>query len=429
MFIASVCYRRMLVSIFLATLCLSNNVAAQPSLSLDDAIQKTMVLNPSLQVFKYQNQSLKGSSATAALRPSYEVGVELENFSGSGPFSGVDNAELTVSLSSVVEMGGKRLARLNVVSDKLTYLESQRQVQSLELMGEVTRRYVDVLEAQQRVTLSTKASQLAHDTLREVKKRVTAGAVPKAELKRAEAAAAQARIASSAEQQRLNIAKVTLSAMWGELTPDFGMAQGNLYEFGESVSYQTLLAGVEQNPAITIYASAERVKAAELRIAQTQSQADIRWSVGLKRLQVTDDTAVTAGFSMPLFAENRNSGAIASALAAQNEVALQKEQALLRMHSQLYRAYSSHEQAVTTVTNYQNHIIPTLQDALKETREAYLFGRYSYLEYVNARQELLNAQATLISNAAAALRFGAEIEQLTAEPLSQSSIRSTGAMK
>jgi len=230
-------------------------------------------------------------------------------------------------------MGGKRLARKNVINDKMSYLKSQRQVQSLELMGEVMRRYVDVLEAQQRVTLSAESSQLTHDTLREVKKRVSAGAVPKAELKRAEAAAAQARIASSAEQQQLNIAKVALSAMWGKLTPEFGMVQGNLYEFGESVSYQTLLAGVEQNPAVTIYASAERVKAAELRIAQTQNQADIRWSVGLKRLQITDDTAVTAGFSMPLFSEKRNSGAIASALAAQNEVVLQKEQALLRMHS------------------------------------------------------------------------------------------------
>ena len=52
-----------------------------------------------------------------------------------------------------------------------------------------------------------------------------------------------------------------------------------------------------------------------------------------------------------------------------------------------------------------------------ETQAAYQRGRYGYLDYVSARQELLSAERTQIEAAAAALTYGAEIEQLTAEPL------------
>ena len=62
-------------------------------------------------------------------------------------------------------------------------------------------------------------------------------------------------------------------------------------------------------------------------------------------------------------------------------------------------------------------IIPALEQALVETQAAYQRGHYGYLDYVSARQELLSARRTQIEAAAAALTYGAEIEQLTAEPL------------
>ena len=351
----------------------------------------------------------------AALKPAYELGIDAENFSGADELSGFDGAELTVSLSSALEMGDKRAARLGIVSNSRSVIDAQRQVESLELLGEVTRRYVDALAAQEQVTLAREANRLANETLKIVRRRAKAGAAPEAEVKRALAAASQAGLTLQSTQQQLNYLKVSLAALWGEKTPNF--VTGDLYHFGTDIEFDSLFAKMEKNPAILIFAAEERLKDAELRVATTQSKADVSWSLGVRRFQANDDSALVAGFSMPLFSARRNTGAVSAARAQRNEIYVQKEVALLSMHTQLFRAFHNRKQAILAAKTLQSTIIPALRDALKETQAAYERGRYGYLDYVSARQELLNAQRTLIEAAASALTYGAEIEQLTAEPL------------
>ncbi|WP_339673501.1 TolC family protein [Dasania marina] len=388
------------------------------ALTLNTALKRTIEQNPSLKVFDFRNTALNGQMKIAELKPAYELGFEAENFSGSNEFSGFDGAELTVSLSSVLEMGDKRAARRGIVSSGRSVLDAQRQVESLELLGEVTRRYVDVLALQEQVSLAKEANELAGETLNIVKKRANAGATPDAEVKRAQAAAAQARLTLLSTQQQLDYLKVSLAALWGDTSPNFARVEGDLYHFGTDVEFNTLFAKMEKNPAIRIFAAEERLRDAEIRVAKTQSKADISWSVGVRRFQANDDSALVAGFSMPLFSSSRNSGAVSTALAQRNEIYVQKEVALLSMHTQLFRAFHNRRQAIIAAKELQSTIIPALSDALKETQTAYQRGRYGYLEYVSARQELLNARRTLIESASSALTYGAEIEQLTAEPLS-----------
>lgn len=388
------------------------------TLTLNTALKRTIDQNPSLKVFDFRNTALNGQLETANLKPAYELGFEAENFSGSDELSGFDGAELTVSLSSVLEMGDKRAARWGIVSNSRSVLDAQRQVESLELLGEVTRRYVDVLAAQEQVSLAKEASELASQTLNIVEKRANAGATPDTEVKRAQAAAAQAQLTLLSARQQLNYLKVSLAALWGEISPNFANVKGDLYQFGVDVEFQTLYTKVEKNPAIQIFAAEGRLKEAELRLAKTQSRADISWSAGVRRFQESDNFALVAGFSMPLFSSKRNSGAVTTALAQRNAIFVQKDVALLNMHTQLFRAFHNRKQAILATKELQNTIIPALEEALKETQTAYQRGRYSYLEYVSARQELLNARRTLIESASSALTYGAEIEQLTAESLS-----------
>lgn len=390
------------------------------SITLNTALKRAIEQNPSLKVFDFRNTALSGQMEIAALKPAYELGLEAENFSGSDELSGFDGAEITVSLSSVLEMGDKRAARRGIVSGSRSVLDAQRQVESLELLGEVTRRYLDVLALQEQVSLAKEANDLADETLKIVKKRAKAGATPDAEIKRAQAAAAQAHLTLLSTQQQLDFLKVSLAALWGESSPNFSSVVGDLYHFGTDVEFNTLFAKMEKNPAVQIFAAEERLRDAEVRVAKTQSKADISWSIGVRRFQANDDSALVAGFSMPLFSSRRSSGAVSTALAQRNEISVQKEVALLSMHTQLFRAFHNRRQAILAAKELQSTIIPALSDALKETQAAYQRGRYGYLEYVTARQELLNARRTLIESALSALTYGAEIEQLTAEPLSAS---------
>ena len=99
------------------------------------------------------------------------------------------------------------------------------------------------------------------------------------------------------------------------------------------------------------------------------------------------------------------------------QIQLEQDNALLALRNQLQRAYNNRQQAIHTVEQLQQHIIPALKEAVVETRKAYKRGRYGYRDYASANQELVAAQRSVIDAAAAALRYGADIEQLTAQSL------------
>ena len=396
---------------------IAQNISEESTLTLSSAIKRTLEENPSLKVFRFRQTALDGQQQTSTLNPAYEIGFEAENFAGTDNFQALDSIEFTLSLSSIIEMGDKRDARISVINNRSSLLEAERKIKSLNLLGEVTRRYIDVLAAQERVALAKEATQLAKDTLLEVDKRSRAGVAPTAEVKRAMAVVGNAKLTASSEQQQLDYSKLALTMMWNETTPLFARVNGNLFQFSADIEFNKLFAKIKQNPAILAFLTEERLKDAQLRLARTQLSADIKWSVGIRQIQDMNDTALTANFSMPLFAPKRNTGAIISAQAARDEVAVRKEASLLKLHSQLYRAYSSRKQAIFTVKSLKNSIIPTLEMALDETQTAYQRGRYSYLDYLTARQELLFARRALIESASSALRYGADIEQLIAEPL------------
>lgn len=389
----------------------------QQSLSLQQTLGLTLKQHPSLNIFKFRQQALDGEQSMAAQSPSYQLGAELDNFAGNGQFSGFNDSELTVSLSSTIELGGKVDARLGVVKSKRSYTEVQKELQSLELLSETTRRFINLLAAQERVKLAEESLQLAQEAEKVTKRRSTLGATMKAEVQRAKASLIQAQLTLEKERSSQKILSANLSSMWNDQSSGNYTATGNLYNFGRVQSFEQLFLKVENNPSIKQFAAKERLKQSELALIETNNQSNLQWSVGLTRNQSTGDFGFTAGFSMDLFSESRNQGALKTALAEKNEIFVSRQTALLRMHDQLFNVYQNRKQSVYTVERLQKEIIPVLAATLKETQQAYQQGRYSYFEYVSARQELIAAKRKLIDAANAALIFGVAIEQLTAEPL------------
>ncbi len=389
----------------------------QQTISLQQALKHTLNQNPALKVFEFRKQALNGQLQSAHLTPAYELNLNADNLAGSGDYSGTDQAEWTVALSSTIELGQQRQARVALANTGLGRLEAQYQVEALATLGNVTRAYIQVLAAQERVTLAQSAHKLAQKTLSQVQTRAKAGAAPQADVLRAQAAVSGAALNVSSQLQTLSYCKVALVALWGETQPKFTRASGDLYQFGEDQSFEALYQRLQQNPAIEVFAAQERVQAAELRLAQAQSSGDINWSLGVKQFQQSNTNALVAGFSTALFGGSRNKGAIRTANARLSETIAEKSAALLRLRTQLYLAYSNRQQAMQSVKTLTTQIVPALTQALNDTRKAYEGGRYRYVDYLSARQDLLAARTALINAGAAALSYGAEIEQLSAQPL------------
>ena len=387
------------------------------TLSLEKAIEWTLAQNPQLHQFTFVHQGILGLRETAALRPGYELGLDVENAAGSGVMKGLDAAEVTLSLSSVIEMGDKQSSRISVAEAKLDVFELNRQAQTLDVLGQLTSTFIRGLDTQEQLSLSTEALKLSEALHEKVRERAKRGAASDAEVMRARAMVTQSRILRSNIFNKLERQKVALSRYWGETQASFSSLQGDLFIFGNEKSYQALYEKVKQSPAINVFASEQRLKEAQLRLAKSQNSGDLSWQFGARRFEETADTALTLGVSIPLFSQSRNTGKVKQVLAEHNAVAYKRTDVLLNLHEQLYKAYSLRQQNIASYGQLTKHVIPDLKKALRLTQLAYDRGRLRYQDWVAAQQELLSAKQQMIESASNALLNQAIIEQLTAEPL------------
>ena len=118
------------------------------TISLRDALAATISTNPKLRSFPLRNDALLGEREIADLKPPFMVCAEIEDALGTGDIRDFTSAEATLRLSSVVEMGGKRAARVGMINRRIDVLNAEQRVVELDLLVEVVRRFIDVAVAQ-----------------------------------------------------------------------------------------------------------------------------------------------------------------------------------------------------------------------------------------------------------------------------------------
>ncbi len=400
------------LGVCLSAWLLSGNTAAE-ELTLAAATKKTLAQNPFLNIYKLQDEAVQARRETAALRPAFDLGIEVENFAGADAAQGFDETEVTVSLSSVIELGAKRSARIAVMDSKSGMLRIELQAEALDVLGAMTSQFVNALALKEQVSLAQQALVLASRTTVAVQERVDAGVSPDAELLRATALESQAKISAERIERQLDIALVGLSTYWGgreQLQYDL---QGDLFNFGEERKFTELWELVVSSPVVRTFASQERLRDAEIRLAESKSQLDIRWSLGVRRLEGLNDNALVGSLEFPLNTRRRNRSEIAAVRAERAEVGVRREQALNHLYARLYDAYATRAQSIRAANTLANDAIPDLNKALEETQSAFEAGLYSYLELIAAQRALIDARQTHIVTAANALEAAVIIEQLT----------------
>lgn len=385
--------------------------------TLAGAIDLALKRNPVLLASRYELTAAQARVVQAGLRPNPELLIELENFGGRGEMSGVKALETTLSLSQVIELGDKRRLRSAAALADSDVASIEQRARQLDVLAEVTRRFVDVVAAQERVRLAAEAMQLSRQTLDAINARVEAARTPVAEGSRARIALTRALIEERQALTALKAARYNLVACWGDAEPTFTEAAGDLFAFAAAQPLPALLAKLERTPDITFFASQSRLRDAELQVARAQARANLTFSFGVRRLEATDDLALVAGVSAPLPVYDRNQGAIREAQARRLQSDRELEAAMVRLRSTLQSTYEEMTATRETVEILRAEAIPQATVALDQVRSGYERGRFSFLELVSAQQELLGLRASVLDAAADYHRLLTEMERLTSEPL------------
>lgn len=392
---------------------------AAPTLTLGQAIERALAGNPALAGFAFALKAQDARIGQAAQRPATEASFELENVLGSGDFSGLDAAEGTFALSQVLELGGKRDARGAAARSGLELLAVERQVAQLDVLAEVTRRFVAAAAAGETLLLARDGVALGRATVDDVERRVRAAKSPEAELLRARAALSRELLEEERAAAELRAARQALAATWGSSRADFSAVRADLYRMPVLADFEALAARLDANPDFLRFASVARLRDAESRLARSLGRPDLEVSGGVRRLEESDDQALVMGISVPLFAGRRAAPAIAEADALRALADVERDAARLEARTRLYALYEQLRQAIRETDALRGDVLPQLDEALRATQYAYDRGRYGYLELADAQGAFLEARGAAIASAATAQQLLTEIERLTGEPLAE----------
>lgn len=408
---------------------LSTTVSAAPGLdsgkrtiSLHEAVTRTIEHNPALRTFDYQLKAQEGRVLQAGLAPSAELNFVLEDVLGSGDYKDASSAQATLSIGWVFERG-VRQRHITVAHAGSSLFSIEAEIRQLDAAAETARRYLVSLAYQARAVNADKIVQLAEETIQSVHRRVQAGKAPEAERLRAQAELARRKLARAEIEYERGAANRRLAAQWGETTPIFSRVEGDIIGLLQVAPFETLKSQLQQNPEFARLLSDQLLKKAELQLALSQERPSWRLNTGIRHINSSNDQAIVAGITIPFGERTRNPGRIAEARA--NLAKTSSEENVMRIHIEtaLYVMYEKLQYSLHVINSVRDEIIPPLEQALTETRRAYNLGRYSYLEWRSVQAEVLDAHNALIEASIDAHRNVIEIERLTGVSIVQRSTR------
>ncbi|MHB1082015.1 MAG: TolC family protein [Prosthecobacter sp.] len=396
--------------------------AADPggTLSLSDALALSLQKNPELKSFDWDIRAAEARRIQAGLKPNPILSFGGQNLPGSGPYQHGTIMEHTLELSQLVELGGKRQARVNEADAGRTVAEWAYQVRRVEVLKNTTQAFIQVLASQRQVQLAAETAELAEKVTPMTQKRVEAGKANAVEVMRSNVAVASAKIELEQAKRMLVTARINLAAQWGAQTADFNSVKGSLESIKEVPKFSALIARIQSNPEIARWSAERQRRQASLAKQQSLAKADITLSAGPRVLGKADDISFVVGFSMPLPFRNRNQGAIAAAEAEVAKTESERKASEMNVFAQLNASYQILLRATKEVELLNKDVLPVAQQAEEAIRQGYEAGRFTQLEILDARRTLIQARNQNLRALADYHQAVAEIEALTAAPITLS---------
>ncbi|WP_394539696.1 TolC family protein [Lysobacter enzymogenes] len=384
--------------------------------TLDDAFGRIQDTHPDLRLFGNQRSVLEAERDLAAQKPAYVAGAAIDNTLGTGALSGTKAAEITLTLASVFERGGKLDARRAFAQSRIDALAVDREGRRLDLLAETARRYLVVVAEQRRIELAEFDIAQRKRAVAAARVRLEAGASPESGLLTAQAQLARAELDRSRAQRGLLAARQFLAALWGERDPGFAAVAGDPFALPQIQDATALASLLERNPELSRFVDQRRIAESRVRLAQTQSRADVDWQVGLRRQQENGDFGFVASVSMPLGAAARAQPGIRGAQAELAMLETEREAKGLSLYSTLVEAQGRYRLGALETERLKQDVLPRLERAEKAADYAYRAGAISYLELALLQAESVAVRRQRLDAALDAQLALIEIQRLTGEP-------------
>lgn len=340
---------------------------------------------PGLRAAAHEVAATEAAAGQAGLYPNPEL-----EFLREGQRAGTRTT--TVQITQPFELGGKRRARVALAQGASALARNELAARRQAIRAEVSAAYYTVLVGQERQALAQSLSDLARQSVEVAARRVLAGKISPIDETRARLAAVDASTEGKHADAELALARIRLGALIGKPAASIVLASGPAVQLPELAPLPTLLSMARNAGAIQRARSRLTVQEAQADVERAARMPDLRLSIGTRRDEEAGRRQGVLGLSVPLPLFNRNQGALAAALSrsdgARDELAAAEAAALAELASAHTRYLLAREEAVAL----QQEVIPSARSAYALTLKGFDYGKFSFLDVLDAQRSLFQVQ-------------------------------------
>lgn len=366
--------------------------AVSEPMSLDEAVRRAVARDPQLQAEQEGVRAAQARVRQAGVRPNPEIGLDVENFAGTGGQRSFSGAELTLGVTQKVELGGKREARIGVAERSVEVAAMTRAELLRDVVTQTAATYAEAASASR-----------THDSLRDqiddlerivglLKRRAAAGAAPLADATRAEIDLVRARSELAAAKAQTDAARGRLALLVGIAADSLVLPASMPAEDTGTASYAVLEAGLTRHPRLARLTAIQRERAAQLAAETTLSTPDLTVGVGVRRREGEGDTGFVVSAAMPLQIFDQNAGNIDAAKSELARSSAELDSARRKLALEFQTAYADGNAACDRANRLVQDIVPATRRVLAETETGFSKGRMTALALLDAVKAKASAQ-------------------------------------
>ena len=403
-------------AVALALLCVASFSVTAQELAITTALERTLTSSPQLQLYPYQLRIDEAKTLQAGLKPNPELGVSVENVLGNGSLSGVKSAELTLTLSQLIELGDKRQRRLESASLGKALTQAQYELDRVDVLAKTMTDYLDVLELQTVRSWTAERLVMEQNALQVATERSRAGLVTDADVLRLKSRVLKSQMDLKALKAELQVAVRQLAANWSN-EPDFDTVQGQLAVLPMLPSLNEMLAALDSSPQLGFDLTQERLAGTLQNLAIANGQTDLTVGAGVRRNEQLNENAFVLSVSMPLALSNPNAGEIEAARVTSERSAHQLKLSRQQLQLSTGRLYQQLTLLSEQIHDQQQAILPAAESVVQSTLKGYETGIFDMTDLLSAHEDLLSAKRNMIDAQAQFHRQLVELERLVGMPL------------
>lgn len=356
---------------------------APEPVALEEAIVRSLNAAPSLRARHAAIRAGKAGIRQAGIRPNPALGLEVENFAGSGRLNGFDSTEFTFSASQKLERGGKRGARLALAGREVDMARQEQAIARLDVIHAVQRAYIEAASASAALENAAARAKTADEIEAVARRRVEGAKDPITALHRASAQALQAHIDAEQAEQSADLAVRRLAALWNAPGETRRVDPAILFNLPEDGGEAPVT--LDAVPDLALFEAAEARAQAAAGLARAQAIQDPTIGLGVRYLREEDDVAGIVSFSMPIPVFNANRGNIERANAERLSAEWSALDARRRFERERMAQRGALEAARREAVAVKGELIPAAEKTLASAREGYARGAFTYLEVLDAQ--------------------------------------------